>query len=70
MSPLFGRRQARTLLYFATDVHGSEKCYRKFLNGVRVYGANVAVLGGDVAGKAIQESQLNSPSSCPGPQPE
>jgi uncharacterized protein len=44
----------RTRLYFATDVHGSEKCFRKFLNAAAVYRADVMVLGGDVAGKAIQ----------------
>ena len=44
----------RTRLYFATDVHGSEKCFRKFLNAAPVYRADVMVLGGDVAGKAIQ----------------
>jgi Icc-related predicted phosphoesterase len=44
----------RTRLYFATDLHGSDKCFRKFLNGGSVYGADVMVLGGDVAGKAIQ----------------
>jgi Icc-related predicted phosphoesterase len=44
----------RTRLYFATDLHGSEKCFRKFLNAGPVYGADVVVLGGDVAGKAIQ----------------
>jgi Icc-related predicted phosphoesterase len=54
MSPLFGRREPRTVLYFATDLHGSEKCFRKFLNGGKAYGADVMVLGGDVAGKAIQ----------------
>lgn len=54
MSPLFGKKAARTTLYFASDIHGSEKCFRKFLNGAKVYEADVAVLGGDVAGKAIQ----------------
>lgn len=54
MSPLFGRKEERSLLYFASDLHGSEKCFRKFLNGVRAYGAGICVLGGDVAGKAIQ----------------
>ncbi len=54
MSPLFKAKAPRTTLYFASDLHGSEKCFRKFLNGVKVYGADVAVLGGDVAGKAIQ----------------
>ena len=44
----------KTRLYFVTDLHGSSKCFRKFLNGGPVYGADVMVLGGDVAGKAIQ----------------
>ena len=43
-----------TKLYFATDVHGSEQCFRKFLNAGPAYGADVMVLGGDLAGKAIQ----------------
>lgn len=44
----------RTRLYFVSDLHGSGKCFRKFLNGGPIYGADVMVLGGDVAGKAIQ----------------
>jgi Icc-related predicted phosphoesterase len=44
----------RTKLYFATDVHGSEQCFRKFLNAAAAYGPDVMVLGGDVAGKAVQ----------------
>lgn len=54
MSPLFGKKEPRSVLYFASDLHGSEKCFRKFLNGGKIYGADVMVLGGDVAGKAIQ----------------
>jgi len=33
---------------------GPSKCFRKFINGGPVYGADVMVLGGDLAGKAIQ----------------
>jgi len=44
----------RIKLYFASDVHGSDKCFRKFLNAGPVYRADVLVLGGDLAGKAIQ----------------
>jgi Icc-related predicted phosphoesterase len=44
----------RTRLYFATDLHGSEKCFRKFLNGASAYKADLLVLGGDIGGKAIQ----------------
>src|SRR5258707_11056538 len=40
-------------LYFATDIHGSEKCWRKFLNAGVHYSADVLVLGGDMTGKAL-----------------
>lgn len=48
------RKHDRTTLYFASDLHGSDKCFRKFLNAGPIYGADVLVLGGDMAGKAIQ----------------
>jgi uncharacterized protein len=44
----------KTKLFFATDVHGSEMCFRKFLNAGAAYQPDVMVLGGDIAGKAIQ----------------
>jgi len=40
-------------LFFATDIHGSETCWRKFLNSGSHYGADVLVLGGDMTGKAL-----------------
>jgi Icc-related predicted phosphoesterase len=40
-------------LFFATDIHGSETCWRKFLNSGRHYEADVIVLGGDMTGKAL-----------------
>jgi uncharacterized protein len=40
-------------LFFASDLHGSERCYRKFLNAAAFYEADVLVLGGDLTGKAI-----------------
>lgn len=43
-----------TTVFFATDVHGSSKCFRKFVNAGAVYRADVLILGGDVAGKALQ----------------
>jgi uncharacterized protein len=46
-------RQRALRIYFATDVHGSEVCFRKFLAAARVYEADVIILGGDFAGKAI-----------------
>jgi Icc-related predicted phosphoesterase len=40
-------------LFFATDVHGSQTCWRKFLNSGKHYDADVIVLGGDMTGKAL-----------------
>jgi uncharacterized protein len=40
-------------LYFATDIHGSETCWRKFLNSGQHYKADIMVLGGDMTGKAL-----------------
>ncbi|MCU0492235.1 MAG: metallophosphoesterase [Chloroflexaceae bacterium] len=40
-------------LFFATDIHGSEICWKKFLNAGKFYGADVLVLGGDMTGKAL-----------------
>ena len=44
----------KTKVYFATDLHGSSKCFRKFVNAGTAYGVDVLVLGGDIAGKALQ----------------
>jgi uncharacterized protein len=46
---------ARTRIYFVTDLHGSSLCFRKFVNAAPIYKADVLILGGDVAGKAIQQ---------------
>lgn len=40
-------------LFFTTDVHGSDRCFRKFINSAKFYGAQVIVLGGDMTGKAV-----------------
>ncbi|HYM97545.1 MAG TPA: hypothetical protein VET26_09595 [Candidatus Sulfotelmatobacter sp.] len=42
-----------TKVFFATDLHGSEMCWRKFLNAARFYDADVLICGGDMTGKAI-----------------
>jgi uncharacterized protein len=44
---------ARSRVYFITDVHGSSKCFRKFLNAAKFYKADVLVLGGDITGKVM-----------------
>jgi uncharacterized protein len=44
-----------TRLYIASDLHAAEKAWRKFINAIRgnVYRADVALLAGDLTGKAI-----------------
>jgi Icc-related predicted phosphoesterase len=55
---LFGKKKekgggAATRLYYASDIHGSEVLWRKFLNAGAAYDAGVLVMGGDVTGKVV-----------------
>ena len=40
-------------LFYVTDIHGSNVCYRKFLNALPIYGIDVAILNGDLLGKVL-----------------
>lgn len=40
-------------IFYVTDIHGSEICWRKFLNAGPFYGADVVMVGGDITGKAM-----------------
>lgn len=40
-------------LYYATDVHGSEICWKKFISAAKFYEVDTLILGGDMTGKAI-----------------
>jgi Icc-related predicted phosphoesterase len=44
-----------TRIYIASDLHAAEKAWRKFVNAIKanVYKADVALLAGDLTGKAI-----------------
>jgi len=42
-----------TKLFFATDIHGSDICWTKFLNAGKFYDVDVLILGGDMTGKAV-----------------
>jgi Icc-related predicted phosphoesterase len=44
---------AKSRVFFITDVHGSTRCFKKFLNAAKFYQANVLVLGGDLTGKVL-----------------
>jgi Icc-related predicted phosphoesterase len=51
----FSRKNSKkaTRLFFATDLHASERTYRKFINAGKFYDANVLVMGGDITGKLL-----------------
>jgi Icc-related predicted phosphoesterase len=51
----FGKKSSKksTRLFFATDIHGSERTYRKFINAGKFYGVNLIVMGGDISGKLL-----------------
>ncbi len=53
-------------LFFATDIHGSDVCWKKFINAAKFYECQVLVMGGDMTGKmliAIVDSVAGVP--CP-----
>ncbi len=47
------RAEASFSLYYASDVHGSDVCWRKFVNGRAFYKADAIIMGGDLTGKAV-----------------
>jgi Icc-related predicted phosphoesterase len=40
-------------IFFATDLHGSEKCFLKFVNAAKFYKVNTLIMGGDITGKMM-----------------
>ena len=40
-------------IFFVTDIHGSNTCYRKFLNALKAYNVDVGILLGDLTGKVL-----------------
>ncbi len=40
-------------IFYASDIHGSDLLWRKYLGAGRFYGAEATVMGGDLLGKAI-----------------
>lgn len=47
------KEEGVTRVFYATDIHGSTVCWRKFVNSADFYDADALVLGGDTTGKAI-----------------
>lgn len=55
---LFNRKQrtndnTTVRLFYSSDIHGSERCWLKFLNAAQFYGAQALVMGGDLTGKML-----------------
>ncbi|MEM1508418.1 MAG: metallophosphoesterase [Thermofilaceae archaeon] len=40
-------------IFYASDIHGSEVCFRKFINAAKAYKVDVLILGGDITGKVL-----------------
>ena len=40
-------------MFFATDIHGSDVCFKKFLNAGKFFGATHLIMGGDITGKSL-----------------
>ena len=56
--PLFSRKPHKKLtrFFFATDLHGSERTFRKFVNAGKFYNVDVLVMG------AISPANFSFPS--------
>ncbi len=48
-----GSSDKRVRIFYATDVHGSERTYRKFVNAGKFYKVDHLVMGGDIEGKFL-----------------
>ncbi|MDR2986230.1 MAG: hypothetical protein LBV34_15450 [Nocardiopsaceae bacterium] len=44
---------AERTIFFASDLHGSEVCFKKFVAAAKFYGADTLLLGGDVSAKIV-----------------
>jgi len=67
---LFGKKDSnggsdgqRYSLYYSSDIHGSDRCWRKFLGAGRHYKVNALIMGGDLTGKAIVPIRLRADGS-------
>jgi Icc-related predicted phosphoesterase len=40
-------------IFYVADIHGSDVCFRKWLNAAGFYGADILIVGGDLTGKIL-----------------
>jgi hypothetical protein len=59
---MFAKKENPTKIYFATDIHGSEMCWKKMVNAGEFYDVDLLILGGDITGKGIQVLLQTGPS--------
>lgn len=51
---MFRKPTDQLRLFFSSDIHGSDRCFRKWVNAATSYKADALVFGGDLAGKVLQ----------------
>ena len=59
----------RLTIFFASDIHGSERVFRKFLNAAPFYGAGAVIFGGDITGKRLVPVIESGPGQARLPHP-
>jgi Icc-related predicted phosphoesterase len=47
------RSEGERTVFFASDLHGSEVCFKKFVAAAKFYGADTLLLGGDISAKIV-----------------
>jgi uncharacterized protein len=45
--------ELKVRVFYAADIHGSDRVFRKWLNAARIYGVDALIFGGDIAGKIV-----------------
>lgn len=40
-------------IFYVADIHGSDTCFKKWLNAAGFYGADILIIGGDLTGKVL-----------------
>ncbi len=65
IAKIFGKKEKKaksfTRVFFATDVHGSDRSFRKFVATGGFYKADVLIMGGDITGKVCVPIVETSP---------
>ena len=51
--PPVPRGEGERTIFFASDLHGSEVCFKKFIAAAKFYGADTLLLGGDISAKIV-----------------